>query len=176
MVRGERTDELKPRMRLMVIALGFAAIAVVGVAILVMLAEGQAEVGLFRPNDSQMVLLGEGLYQDHCAACHGADLEGETPDWQVRDEDGYLPGPPHDESGHTWHHPDQLLFDITKYGIGEAANLPDYPTRMPAFEGALENEEIIAILSFIKSRWPERIRQHQDGINRRFEARDRASE
>jgi S-disulfanyl-L-cysteine oxidoreductase SoxD len=84
-----------------------------------------------------LVRLGEGLYRDHCAACHGADLEGETPDWQVRDEDGYLPGPPHDETGHTWHHPDQLLFDITKYGIAEAANLPDYPTRMPAFEGVL---------------------------------------
>lgn len=169
MVRGESVDGLKPPMRHMVIIAGLAAIAAVGIAILVMRAEGQAEAGLFRPNDSQLVRLGEELYQDHCAACHGADLEGETPDWQVRDEDGYLPGPPHDESGHTWHHPDQLLFDITKHGIGEAANLPDYPTRMPAFEGVLEDEEIIAILSYIKSRWPERIRQHQDGLNRRFE-------
>lgn len=171
MVRGESVNGLKPRMRLIVIFAGLAAIAAVGIAILVMRADIQAEAGLFRPDDSQLVLLGEGLYRDHCAACHGADLEGETPDWQVRDEDGYLPGPPHDETGHTWHHPDQLLFDITKYGIAEAANLPDYPTRMPAFEGVLKDEEIIAILSFIKSRWPERPRQHQDNLNRRFEER-----
>lgn len=176
MVRGERADELKPHMRFMVIIAGLAAIPAVGVAILVMQAEGQAEAGLFHPNDSQLVLLGEGLYQDHCAACHGADLEGETPDWQVRDEDGYLPGPPHDETGHTWHHPDQLLFDITKSGIAVAANLPNYPTRMPAFEGVLDDEEIIAIMSFIKSRWPERIRQRHDELNRRFEERSGGSE
>jgi S-disulfanyl-L-cysteine oxidoreductase SoxD len=176
MVRGERADELKSQACLMVIILGVAAIAAVGITILVMRAESQPEASLFRPNDSQLVRLDEGLYRDHCAACHGADLEGATPDWQIRDEDVYLPGPPHDEIGHTWHHPDQLLFDITKYGIGEAANLPDYPTRMLAFEGVLKDEEIIAILSFIKSHWPERIRQYQDDKNRRLEERSARGE
>ena len=55
------------------------------------------------------------LYQQYCASCHGVDLEGQ-PNWRQRDENGFLPAPPHDASGHTWHHPDQLLFDVTKYG------------------------------------------------------------
>ncbi len=137
---------------------------------------GQVEAGLFRPDDTQTVRLGEGLYRDHCAACHGANLEGETPEWQTRNADGYLPGPPHDETGHTWHHPDQLLFDITKYGVAEAANLPDYSTRMPAYAGILEDEEIIAILSFIKSRWPEEIRARHDEMNRRFQEQRQGGE
>ena len=36
---------------------------------------------------------------------------------------------------------------------------------MPAFEGILHDEEIAAVLSFIKSRWPERIRQRHDEMN-----------
>jgi S-disulfanyl-L-cysteine oxidoreductase SoxD len=147
---------------------GLAAAALLAILLLRPEAGNEAEYGLFRPGDAELVLVGEALYRDHCAACHGAELEGETPDWQTRDADGYLPGPPHDETGHTWHHPDRLLFDITKYGVEQAANLPDYPSRMPAFEGVLEDEEIVAILSFIKSRWPDHIRQYQDDINRRI--------
>jgi hypothetical protein len=41
LVRGERADELKPQMRLMVIIAGLAAIAALGVAILLMRAESQ---------------------------------------------------------------------------------------------------------------------------------------
>ncbi len=40
------------------------------------------------------------LYLAHCASCHGANLEGE-PRWKVRRDDGRLPAPPHDASGHT---------------------------------------------------------------------------
>jgi S-disulfanyl-L-cysteine oxidoreductase SoxD len=151
--------------------MAIAALAPAAVLAMLLLrpeAENQTEYGLFRPDDHELVRLGEELYGDHCAACHGAELEGETPDWQLRDEDGYLPGPPHDETGHTWHHADQLLFDITRYGVQQAADLPDYPSRMPAFGDVLEDEEIIAILSFIKSRWPDHIRQYQDDINRRL--------
>jgi mono/diheme cytochrome c family protein len=125
------------------------------------------EAGLFRPHDAARVASGRELYRQHCAECHGAELEGETPDWRSRDEDGFLPGPPHDETGHTWHHPDQVLFDITKYGLAEAANLPDYKTRMPAFADLLEDGEIIAIFSFIKSRWPDDIRERHDAMNMR---------
>jgi S-disulfanyl-L-cysteine oxidoreductase SoxD len=129
--------------------------------------QAQTEAGLFRPHDAAKVARGAELYRQHCAVCHGAELEGETPDWHSRDEDGFLPGPPHDETGHTWHHPDQVLFDITKYGLAEAANLPDYKSRMPAFADLLEDGEIIAIFSFIKSRWPDDIRERHDAMNMR---------
>ena len=62
---------------------------------------------------------GEAVYAEACAACHGADLEGQ-PDWQTPGADGVMPAPPHDKAGHTWHHDSQLLFDYTKFG-GQAA-------------------------------------------------------
>lgn len=94
----------------------------------------------------------------------------------MRDAEGFLPAPPHDETGHTWHHPDKLLFDITKLGVAVAARLEGYQTRMPAFEGVLTDEEIVAVLSFIKAQWPERVRERYDEMNRRFQQRQEAGE
>ena len=105
--------------------------------------------------DDTVVNRGQRLYMGHCAACHGINLQG-APNWHRRNAAGYLPAPPHDETGHTWHHRDQLLFDLTKYGPQVVA-WSDYKTHMPAFEGILSDEEIIALLSYIKSTWPEEI-------------------
>lgn len=105
---------------------------------------------------------GEVLYQTNCAACHGANLEGQ-PDWQTPDADGRLPPPPHDKSGHTWHHSDGLLFNYTRLG-GKAAlaaqGIP-FNSGMPGFSDVLKDREIRDILSFIKSTWPERERELQ---------------
>lgn len=87
------------------------------------------------------------------------------PNWRERGPDGLLPAPPHDASGHTWHHRDELLFRITKYGVAKAANLKDYATAMPPFEGVLSDEEIVAVLSWIKSQWPAEIRARHDKFN-----------
>jgi len=102
---------------------------------------------------------GEQLYQDHCGACHGVALEGQ-PNWRQRRADGRLPAPPHDPSGHTWHHPDSHLFAMTKYGVQAFAGA-DYPSDMPAFHDVLTDAEIVSILDYIKSTWPERIRAEQ---------------
>lgn len=119
--------------------------------------------GLLRANDASIVATGQKIYAETCASCHGAQLEGEE-NWQSRDAEGYLPAPPHDETGHTWHHKDQLLFDLTKYGIQKFAGA-DYKTRMPAYEEVLSDEQIIAVLSYIKAQWPEEIRTRHDQIN-----------
>lgn len=68
--------------------------------------EGAAVVLL--PDDSALVADGRKLYDQACASCHGAMLEGQ-PNWRQRKADGRLPAPPHDPSGHTWHHPDAVL-------------------------------------------------------------------
>jgi mono/diheme cytochrome c family protein len=117
------------------------------------------------PTNSQLVALGAKVYGNHCATCHGRNLEGQ-PDWQTRRADGRLPAPPHDETGHTWHHPDRLLFDVTKRGV-EASSVQNYESDMPAYAGILSDEEIWAVLAYIKSRWPRRTRAVQSGINRR---------
>ena len=110
-------------------------------------------------SEPKQIALGRQLYADHCASCHGNNLEGQ-PDWMIRLPNGRLPAPPHDASGHTWHHADDELFLITKRGL--AAIVADYESDMPAFEGVLSNEEIRAILAFIKSIWPERERDYQE--------------
>lgn len=110
------------------------------------------------PKDRRQVALGERLYTTSCASCHGASLEGQ-PKWQRRLPNGRLPAPPHDASGHTWHHPDAYLFRVTK--LGPAAYPAGHRTDMPAFEGTLSDNEIAAILAFIKSRWPEEIQTRQ---------------
>lgn len=116
------------------------------------------------PTDLNQVALGERVYSEHCAACHGTNLEGQ-PDWQSRRSDGRLPAPPHDESGHTWHHADEVLFRITKDGV--AALVPGYESDMPAYGDILTDDEIWALLAFIKSRWPPVIQARQAEINRR---------
>jgi mono/diheme cytochrome c family protein len=91
----------------------------------------------------------------HCAACHGVKLEGQ-PDWRRRLPNGRLPAPPHDESGHTWHHPDSVLFGITKNGLLPPYAPTGYESDMPAFGDKLADEEIWAVLAYIKSRWTSR--------------------
>ncbi len=124
---------------------------------------------LLRPDDALVTELGGRVYRSHCAACHGAQLEGQ-PDWRTRGADGRLPAPPHDVSGHTWHHPDELLFRITKHGMAQAAGLPDYDSAMPAYAGVLSDEEIVAALSWIKSQWPADVRALHDDVNARANA------
>jgi mono/diheme cytochrome c family protein len=116
-----------------------------------------------RPDDERVVSLGERIYRSHCAECHGQNLEGQ-PNWRSRDAEGYLLAPPHDASGHSWHHADALLFKITKLGTASIAG-PDYKTRMPAYADVLSDEEIVAVLSYIKSRWPKQIRKRHDRMN-----------
>lgn len=117
-----------------------------------------------RIDDAALLARGEQVYRMHCAACHGAKLEGQ-PNWRERDASGRLPAPPHDASGHTWHHPDEVLFDITRHGVAKAAKLPGYASNMPAYEGVLSDEEIVAVLSWIKAQWPEPIRRQQEEVN-----------
>jgi len=117
-----------------------------------------------QPDDASVRALGQQIYSVHCAQCHGTELQGQ-PDWQTRGPDGLLPAPPHDATGHTWHHPDELLFRLTKYGIARTLDMPEYRSGMPAYEAVLSDEEIVAVLSWIKSRWPVSIRERHDQIN-----------
>jgi S-disulfanyl-L-cysteine oxidoreductase SoxD len=119
---------------------------------------------LLRPDDPAVVAAGQRVYQAHCAACHGANLEGQ-PHWRERDARGRLPAPPHDASGHTWHHPDTVLLEIMRDGVARAARQPGYETDMPAYRGVLSDEEIIAVLSYIKAQWPADIRRLHDEVN-----------
>ncbi|HJT62650.1 MAG TPA: cytochrome c [Burkholderiales bacterium] len=102
--------------------------------------------------DPAQVALGQKVYAQHCAACHGAKLEGQ-PNWRARLPSGRMPAPPHDDSGHTWHHPNDVLFGITKHGLVPPYAPPGYQSDMPAFAGTLSDAEIRAVLAYIASHW-----------------------
>ena len=117
------------------------------------------------PADAKQVALGKTVYAAQCAVCHGANLQGQS-DWQVRKADKKLPAPPHDASGHTWHHDDDTLINITKNGF-EKYTGPGYETDMPKYSGVLSDDEILAVLAYIKSTWPKEEAEHQSSLNRK---------
>ena len=86
-------------------------------------------------------------------------------EWRTHGADGLLPAPPHDVGGHTWHHPDETLFRITKFGVARIVGDPNCKSAMPVYEGVLSDADIIAVLSWIKAQWPAAIRQKHDQIN-----------
>ncbi|WP_341668561.1 c-type cytochrome [Alcaligenes sp. SDU_A2] len=116
------------------------------------------------PDDTERVLRGRQVYAQNCAACHGAQLQGQ-PDWRRRRDDGRLPAPPHDASGHTWHHADDVLLDITRHGLVPGRTAPDgYHSDMPAYVDILSDDDIVAVIAYIKSTWPEAERQAQKEV------------
>lgn len=135
-------------------------IAAIFGAVLIWFAVVPAEPDRADAGDAVLVAAGRAVYNQHCAGCHGPNLEGE-PDWRVRRPDGTLPAPPHDATGHTWHHSDTALFDLTKRGTAAVVG-GGYRSNMPPFGPLLADREIWAVLSYIKSRWPADIRAAQE--------------
>ncbi|MGH1445200.1 MAG: c-type cytochrome [Cognatishimia sp.] len=114
---------------------------------------------------------GQALYVEYCAACHGKNLEGQ-PNWRTPDENGVLPAPPHDETGHTWHHDNALLFEYTKRGGEEALasrGVAGFKSGMPGFDETITDDDIWDILAYIHSTWPERVQEVQAARNRPHE-------
>jgi len=134
------------------------------VALLLTACSPAQDASQLRPDDLDTVTQGKTIYRKHCAVCHGAALEGQ-PDWQKRLANGRLPAPPHDDSGHTWHHTDAVLISMTRLGPGKHIKDPNYASDMPAFEGVLSEKEIVAVLSYIKSTWGDEARQWNNKIN-----------
>ncbi|MBT4908271.1 MAG: cytochrome c [Rhodospirillaceae bacterium] len=146
--------------------IGILAIGIIAVVIYLSIGEPTAEATLSAdPTNANLVATGQRVYASQCAACHGANLEGQA-NWRARKGNGRLPAPPHDASGHTWHHDDMSLFQLTKYGLAALVGQP-VESDMPIFDGKLTDEEIWASLAYIKSRWPQKIRQRQADMNKR---------
>ncbi|MEJ6399571.1 c-type cytochrome [Yoonia sp. 208BN28-4] len=151
--------------RLVVIAGGGAAL--IGAALYAYSSvSAETDLVVLQDTDPVIVALGASVYEANCASCHGANLEGQA-NWRSPGDDGRLPAPPHDETGHTWHHDGDTLFRLTKYGTGALIGDPDYASNMPIYEGVLSDEEIIAVLSYIKSTWPDDVRARHDEMENR---------
>ncbi len=102
---------------------------------------------------------GESVFQSACIACHGVDGQGQFPEAPlVPDSTGRLGAPPHNETGHTWHHSDVLLVRyVTEGGFSD-------PTRfytMPPFGDILTDEQILQVVAYIKTMWTDEQRASQ---------------
>jgi len=142
-----------------VILTSLATVGAFGVAVYFATREPNETVPLPSPDFAR----GASLYAENCASCHGPNLEG-AEDWREYNPDGKLNPPPHDATGHTWHHTDTQIFIYTKLGGAKAmaeAGVEDFNSGMPAFGGLLTDEEIWEVLGFIKSTWPKKIRDAQ---------------
>lgn len=102
---------------------------------------------------------GAELHATNCQVFHG-DLRGP----------GGSGAPPHNQYGHTWHHPDAQFKDWVingKLGFSQ----------MPAFKNILTGPEVDAVLSYIKTSWNEDQRETQADVSVRYqEALDKRKE
>jgi mono/diheme cytochrome c family protein len=130
-------------------------------------AQSQSTTSKADTNNVKQVERGKKIYMRFCSFCHGRNLEGQ-PQWHLPKPDGKMPAPPHDESGHTWHHADIVLFNITKYGLVPPHAPEGYQSDMPAWKDTLQDEDIWAVLAFIKSRWPKENLEFQQNVTENY--------
>lgn len=109
--------------------------------------------------DASQIARGKQIYQRNCASCHGANAEGAS-NWKTPDENLNYPPPPHNDAGHTWHHPDRVLYEIIRDGLRDSRR-PSQPMRMRGFEGELSDADIRAVMTFFKSLWTREHRAFQ---------------
>ncbi|MGA0542950.1 c-type cytochrome [Neotabrizicola sp. VNH66] len=136
-----------------------------GLVLAILVGWHQSRTASTTASSAEFIEQGRQVYADQCASCHGADLKGQ-PDWRSPLPSGRLPAPPHDESGHTWHHADEVLLRIVREGTAAVVG-GGYESDMPGFADVLSDAEIRAVLAYIKSTWPERERGYQEEVSRR---------
>ncbi|MBZ0291539.1 MAG: cytochrome c [Anaerolineae bacterium] len=110
-------------------------------------------------SQQETIPLGQVVYLKNCASCHGPNGEGQNPAAPLsKDATGRFLAPPHDSTGHTWHHDDDLLIQIVREG-GMGSPSDFYP--MPAFGDKLSDEDITAVIAYIQTLWTEEQRTRQ---------------
>lgn len=121
----------------------------VATAGLALAAEGNPEPRWYKPAHSE---IGRGLFDVHCASCHGAGAAG-APNWHQVDANGLSHPPPLNGTAHAWHHPLQVLYEQIMRGSAPGVG------NMPAFRDVLTRGEVLAIIAYFQSLWPDEVYQ-----------------
>ena len=110
--------------------------------------------------DDETLARGRQIYTQYCASCHGINGEGQFPDSYdyIDPATGKHGAAPQDETGHTMHHDDDLLYWYIMNG-GVAKPEESYP--MPGYSGILSDENVLDVIAFIKSLWTQEQRYMQ---------------
>ncbi len=140
-------DMLKTKIAIFAVSL--FAIAIVGCS------EGEEQNGSEFPIriEDRSIDSGRSVYENSCASCHGP-VNGPTT---------LKSAPVHGDAGHTWHHPDRLLFDWVM-------DRPPLATSMPAFRGQLSEAQVLDVLAYIKTFWRSDILKNQLEGSAQYEA------
>lgn len=121
--------------------------------------QSEATVAAYPTLDTTQVAQGREIYQQYCVTCHGAEAEGAA-NWATPGPEGFSLPPPHDDTGHTWHHSDRVLYEVIRDGMSDPLR-PGSPLRMPAFGDKLSDREIRGVIEYFKSLWSAEHRQWQ---------------
>jgi mono/diheme cytochrome c family protein len=107
--------------------------------------------------------LGEQVFAENCATCHGKQAMGLVKDWK-KPINGRYPAPPLNGQAHAWHHsPKLLLATINNGGVKLGGT-------MPGFKDKLNEMEKQSILSYLYSLWNADIQQkYQQKFNTEYE-------
>lgn len=106
-----------------------------------------------RGYDPKTLEQGKSLFQENCAGCHGMRAEGTVKDWQQKDQNGKYPPPPLNGTAHTWHHPLSGLMHTVKKGTQAIGG------SMPSWENKISDDQILSIILWLTSLWPDEIFQ-----------------
>ena len=109
--------------------------------------------------NAERVAIGAEVFQANCTPCHGKQAEG-APDWRKLGPDGKLPAPPLNGSGHAWHHPMTVLFQVIRDGR------PAGESNMPGWKEKLSDEEIVAAIAWFQSHWHDELYRAWDKRNK----------
>ena len=105
---------------------------------------------------------GSELFTNNCSSCHGIEGVGqnpESPNGGMLDGGGYL-APALNGTGHAWHHPNLVLFKTIKHGSIAS------DSSMRAFSDRLSDKEIVMIIHYFKSLWPDPIQEKHSNLNK----------
>ncbi|HEX9370949.1 MAG TPA: c-type cytochrome [Roseiflexaceae bacterium] len=144
------------------VGIGFVVIATLALMIFLVRSNTRSSVAGANgadPTNSAQVALGRDVYATRCATCHGANLEG-APGWPQRQPNGTMPASPLDRRGQAWQHDDQWIFTTIKEG-GQATAPAGYVSSMPALGGGMSDDQIWAVIAYVKSTWPADIQAAQ---------------
>ncbi len=118
--------------------------------------------------DSEQITQGRVYYEETCAKCHGISGEGMFPEAPLEpDASGRYGAPPHNSTGHTWHHTDELLLRyVLEGGFADLSNF--YP--MPRWDDLYDREKAALIIAYIKTMWTDEQRIYQHHMTAEEEA------
>ena len=129
--------------------ISYALMLFVSTATFSVASDADSQPRWYKPAHSE---IGQGLFDSHCASCHGLGAVG-NPNWRQPDANGLIRPPPLNGTAHAWHHPLRVLYEQIMRGSAPGVG------NMPAFKDVLTRGEVLAIIAYFQSLWPDQIYQ-----------------